>query len=672
MSDVVSPLLQWLNANPEWAGFVTFLVSAAESVAIIGTIVPGSITMTAIGALAGAGVIPLWQTLFWAMLGAVFGDGISYWLGHYFKDTLRFVWPFRTNPGLLEKGEVFVHKYGVMSIFIGRFVGPVRAIVPLVAGMLGMKPLQFTLANIASAIGWAPIYMLPGIVLGAASLELPPDIAMHVILVLLLITLFIILCLWLIYKILQLISQQTENMLVRFWNVLKQSRYFHIATIILKHHDPKQHHGQLTLIFYFLLTTSLLISLLIYIKWVGPSVIAINDVLFHLFRGMRTPTLDNIMLMITFLGQRQVILPVVFALMIWLFIKKRPRAAIHALALGLFAMMGISFIKHFMQVSRPWGIFQSPQGFSMPSGHAVLATTIYMGIAFIIATPLPKSKRWLIYIPAAMISFLVGISRVYLGAHWFTDVLASWLLSAALLILIILSFHRHYEKTINLIGVSAVCLLTLLLSYSWYYSHNFTQTKIHFTQIDRPILNIDFNTWWMKDEVIPDFRVSLFGFPSQTINIEWAGNLDKIKNSLLANGWTLPPPRNWISMLHRISDVRSTQYLPLVSPQYLDKQPRLILVKQVGSAKKLFVLRLWESGRLIEPSQTSLWVGTMGVIPRSYSWLFRKRRDMELEPKDLMTASTTWNWKLVTLTLSNGKHKKITQKIILIKPKTLS
>src|SRR3990167_5644337 len=177
MSDYVSPLLQWLNANPEWSGLVTFIISASESVAIIGTIVPGSITMTAIGTLAGAGVIPLWGTLFWAILGAIVGDGISYWIGHYFKDRLRVVWPFKNNPGLLETGEVFVHKYGVMSVFIGRFVGPVRALVPVVAGMLGMKPLQFTIANVTSAIGWAPAYMLPGLLLGAASLELPPDIA---------------------------------------------------------------------------------------------------------------------------------------------------------------------------------------------------------------------------------------------------------------------------------------------------------------------------------------------------------------------------------------------------------------------------------------------------------------------------------------------------------------
>ncbi|OGT35760.1 MAG: hypothetical protein A3F11_05290 [Gammaproteobacteria bacterium RIFCSPHIGHO2_12_FULL_37_14] len=673
MSDIVAPLLQWLNANPQWAGLVTFIISASESVAIIGTIVPGSITMTAIGALAGAGIIPLWETLFWAMLGAVIGDGISYWMGHYFNDRLRRIWPFSTNPNLLEKGEGFVLKYGVMSVFIGRFVGPVRAIVPLVAGMLGMKPLLFTIANITSAIGWAPIYMLPGILLGAASLELPPDIAMHVMLVLLLITLFILLCCWFVYKILQLISQQTENMLVRFWNVLKKSRYFRITTIMLKHHDPQQHHGQLTLVFYFLLTSIALFALLVDIKYVGASNILVNDVLYHLFRGMRNHTLDSIMLSITFLGQRQVILPVVFVLVVWLFIKKRGRAAVHALALGIFAMGGISFIKHFMQIQRPWGLFQTPEGFSMPSGHAVLSATIYMGIAFMIASPLPKKRRWLIYFPAAIISFLVGMSRVYLGAHWFTDVLAAWLLSAALLILIILSYHRQYEKPISLVGISTVCLLTLSLSYSWFYHQHFNQFKINFTQLDWPITEINLKTWWIKDEAIPEPRVSLFGFPSQNINIQWVGDISKIKNSLLKVGWALPPPRDWISTLHRISDIRSSQYLPLVSPQYLDKQPSLILVKHVGTAKKLLVLRLWESSRIIKESRSPLWVGTIGVIPRSYSWLFRKRRDSALEANNIISTIATpqWEWKQITVTLPINKHKTLLQKIILIKPTTL-
>ena len=100
MADPINPILQWLNANPDLVGIATFIISAAESVAVIGTIIPGSVMMTAIGTLAGAGVIPLWPTIIWAAIGAVAGDGISYWLGHHFKERIRQVWPFSKHPDL--------------------------------------------------------------------------------------------------------------------------------------------------------------------------------------------------------------------------------------------------------------------------------------------------------------------------------------------------------------------------------------------------------------------------------------------------------------------------------------------------------------------------------------------------------------------------------------------
>jgi len=532
MSDIVSPLLQWLNANPEWAIFATFVISASESIAVIGTIVPGSITMTAIGTLAGAGIIPLWPTLFWAVMGAIVGDGISYWLGHYFKNSLRKIWPFKNNPELLEKGELFVHKYGVMSVFIGRFVGPVRAMVPLVAGMLGMKPLQFTIANVISAIGWAPLYMAPGILLGAASLELPPDIAVHVILVLFLIFLFILLCAWLVYKILQLIGQQIEQMLVNIWNGLKKSRYFHIATVILKHHDSRQHHGQLTLAFYVVLTSFLFLGLGIYVRLVGPQTIAVNETLFHLFRGIRTGGMDWFMLCLTLLGQKNVLLPVVGILFVWLFYAKRRRAAFHVLALGVLPAISVFVLKHLLHSPRPWGIMNSPETFSMPSGHTTLATTVYMGIAFMLAHTMPHKKRWLVYTPAIIIVLAVSISRIYLGAHWFTDVLSAWLLGAALLMLVILSFHRKAEAPLKPASVTLVCVLALLLTYSTYYFFHAQQLTIAYTQANWPTAEITLAEWWEKDGGIPATRISLFGFRSQNINVQWVGSLEDIKKNL--------------------------------------------------------------------------------------------------------------------------------------------
>lgn len=672
MSDIVSPLLQWLNANPQYAGLATFIISAAESVAIIGTIVPGTITMTAIGALAGAGVIPLWQTLFWAILGAIVGDGISYWIGYHFKDRLPNVWPFRTNPNLLKSGEKFFHKHGGMSVFIGRFVGPVRALVPLVAGMLGMRPLHFFIANVTSAIGWAPAYMLPGILLGAASSELPPDIAIHIILVLFLIGLFILLCAWFIYKFLQLLHIQITQMLDWIWRGMKDHSYLRPLTLLLRHHNPHKTHGQLNLAIYFIIASALFLSLVIYVKSVGAANIMVNDAIFHLFRGIRSKSTDQLMLYITLLGQKQVVLPIVLVIFAWLIIWKRWRTAFHALGLAVLGAGSVFVMKHLIKAPRPWGIFQSPETYSMPSGHATLSMIFFMGLAFMVAQSIRNHKhRWPVYTIGILLTIAVGISRVYLGAHWFTDVLASWFLSAAILIIVIISYQQKSEKPVYPTGILLITVITLAISVLFFAHRNLDPLKINYAPVNRPMTETAMTAYWEKNDALPAYRSSLFGFPSQEINIEWAGDLNAIKQSLTDAGWTKPPARDLISTLHRMADISSTEYLPLVSTQYLDKKPALIVTKNIEGEKGLLFIRLWDSNIKITENQLPLWVGVIGFIPRSYSWLYRSRvTHMDLDPTVIFpTAQNEWEWKMMKMNLNAGTKKAVKQKILLLRPK---
>ena len=98
-------LIHWIQMHPHWGGFITFLISAAESVAILGTIVPGSVTMVAIGTLIGTEILPFWGTILWAIAGAIVGDGISYWIGYAFKYQLHNMWPFKRYPQIKKSGE---------------------------------------------------------------------------------------------------------------------------------------------------------------------------------------------------------------------------------------------------------------------------------------------------------------------------------------------------------------------------------------------------------------------------------------------------------------------------------------------------------------------------------------------------------------------------------------
>ncbi len=672
MSGVVTPILQWLNENPELAGLATFVISAGESVAIVGTIVPGSVTMTAIGALAGAGVIPLWSTIIWAILGAIVGDGISYWIGHYFKDRLRRMWPFKDNPGILEKGEVFVHKYGVTSIFIGRFVGPVRALVPVVAGMLGMKPLQFTVANVTSAIGWAPVYMMPGILLGAASLELPPDIALHVMLGFFLILLFFTLCSWLLVKILLLVHLQIDQMQDSFWRMMKSSRILSPITQLLKHHDQERKHGQLNLALYFLIFSALFMALALSVKFYGAPSFTINEAAYHLFRGIRNPALDQVMICLTLLGQKQVIYPVILVVFGYLVYAKHYRAAWHSFMLAFLAVGGVFTFKHLLESQRPWGIFNSIETYSMPSGHSVLATTLYLGLAFLIANNVKsKRNRWLIYLTAISIIFAVGISRMYLGAHWFTDVISAWLLGAAIICFVIVSYEREEVDRVKSLPLFLPTLAALVMSYAVYYHLNIDKLTVNYGQLDSPTVTISMKDWWSNDNEIPEARSSLFGFPSQPINIQWVGDLNKIKETLLAEGWVRPPARDLASTIHRIADISSTQYLPMISPQYEDKAPALILTKNIVGYKSMIVIRIWNSTRVVAENNQTLWVGIIGIVPRTYSWVFKKKNQdaLNIDPKLIFPTAhhPEWSYKMVKIDHPDSKHNK-QQRVILIRP----
>jgi membrane protein DedA with SNARE-associated domain len=98
-----------------------------------------------------------------AVLGAIAGDGFSFWLGHRYQRQMLSGWPLNRFPWLIERSAQFIRKYGITSVFLARFTAVVRAFVPLLAGILRMPSRQFYVANILSALVWAPMHVFPGV-----------------------------------------------------------------------------------------------------------------------------------------------------------------------------------------------------------------------------------------------------------------------------------------------------------------------------------------------------------------------------------------------------------------------------------------------------------------------------------------------------------------------------
>ncbi|WP_297574275.1 DedA family protein [uncultured Deefgea sp.] len=167
-----------INHSNELALAVLFMIVLAESTALIGLIIPGTILMVTMGTLIGSGKMDFWLACSVGFVAALMGDLISYALGYRYRRRLQQLKLIRQHRRLLIQARLVLRHHGPVGIFVGRFLGPTRPVLPMVAGMLSMPAKRFMPACILACILWSPLYFLPGILAGAA-LGLGESTAVH-------------------------------------------------------------------------------------------------------------------------------------------------------------------------------------------------------------------------------------------------------------------------------------------------------------------------------------------------------------------------------------------------------------------------------------------------------------------------------------------------------------
>lgn len=155
-------MLSFVTHHAAWAPAIVFALAFGESLAFVSLLLPATVILVAAGGVLGAAEIGFWPVWTAAVLGAVLGDWASYGLGYHYRETIDGAWPLSRHPELLPRGRAFFAKWGVLSVFLGRFFGPLRSVVPLVAGICAMPQLSFQIVNITSALVWATGVLAPG------------------------------------------------------------------------------------------------------------------------------------------------------------------------------------------------------------------------------------------------------------------------------------------------------------------------------------------------------------------------------------------------------------------------------------------------------------------------------------------------------------------------------
>lgn len=607
MAELFQGLLTWVSAHPGWAYLIVFLGALGESLAIVGLIVPGIIIMAGAGALIATGALSFWPVFLWAVAGAVIGDGLSYWLGRRYQGRLRAIWPFTRYPESLNTGVRFFEKYGGKSVAFGRFVGPVRAVIPLVAGMLGMTPGRFLLANVLSALVWAPANLLPGIVFGA-SLELAAEAAVHLVVLLLALVVLVWGTGWLVQQLFLLYSPRARGWvegLLR-WAEL-HPRMGDIARALADPGHPDA--GALAALAGILLLTTVLFVLVTGFAITGGVDMPLNRTVLDLALSIQTPAGNHLMAAFSRLGDLDVVLTLVLAVCGWLYWRGERSQASYWLAAGAFATLAGPFPAILLQVPRPDIGLTELMPWAFPSSHALRATVVYGFLAVAIAGGMTPAWRWLPYVWASMLITAVGISRLYFGAHWLTDVLGSLTLGLAWVALLGLAYRRHARIDDNWRGLGTVALGTLTIAFGVQSAIFHKSDLVRYSPAPQThsVTDTDWRTTFWRE--LPQMRNDLSKAGHHPLNLQYAGTLDSLRKTLAARGWEPATSLDWGTAMKLLSPSLPLDELPLIPHVHDGRYESLALVKQAPGEGRL-VLRLWATAYRID-GRTPLWIGNV-------------------------------------------------------------
>lgn len=617
MQSLMHSLIAHFSLHPGQALAAVFAASVLEAFAVIGSFVPGSSVVFAAGTLIGLGALGPWPVAATAVIGAILGDGASYWLGQHYHARLQSVWPLKKHPQLIERGQAYFAAHGRASVFFGRLLAPTRAIIPVIAGMSDMPPAQFYVMNLLSAIAWAALHLLPGMLFGA-SLNLAGAISSRLLVLLVAAALL----LWGLSVLLKFLYQ-------RLWPRARElrdglvgwarGRSGLLARVIVSLLDPHSAESPGLLFAAMLLLGGawLFLGTLEDVVSKDPLVV-LDQAVYTTLQGMRTEWVDQLMVAVTEIGSAGVAIPMIAAASIVFAMARCWRTLGYWLTAMVFAQALVWVLKLALERARPALLYSGLDQFSFPSGHAASSIVLYGLLAFLLARGKSPGMKISIGSAATVVVLLISFSRLYLGAHWFSDVLASLAFGLAWVALLSIAYTTHVRRETIPAGALAIAAAATMAVAGWlwvatHHASDLARYAPRRTQIAVELVHWQEGAW----RSLPARRTEIEGEVGEPLSLQWAGAADEISQVLHAAGWATPPKWNARALLAWLLPHPDIAGLPVVPKFDRGLSPDLTFMKVRGPAQR-FVLRMWRSGYAtgVHGKQEQIWMATVSTETR--------------------------------------------------------
>lgn len=606
----LSTLNQLLQSHPGWLVAMAFVFAFLESLAILGIFIPGIVLLFIVGAVVGTDLdLFLWC---WASAaaGALAGDVISHWFGFRFRVLVPRLWPLSRRPDMLAAGQAAVIGHGGKAVIIGRFVGPLRPVVPLVAGMMSMPIRQFLLFAVPACLLWAPAYLLPGMLFGA-SLELAAEFAGRLVVVLLIVVLGGWLVVWLTRLIYNFTARRSGwwlKALIR-WS----SEHPLVGRVVSPLFEPGKREmisvallGLLLVFSVALLAVVLLLTPFAAGAWDAEKQVA------SWAASLRSHLADPFFVTVSLAGDLRVMALLAAVIALLLVAYRRANAAWHWIIATAGAWLLAELLGGLtgLLIHAPEAL---PALVEVPHRGTTLATAVLAFFAVMIAKDLRASRRKWPYLLTSLLLTLMCFSHLYLGRASLSGVMAALALGGGWVALVGIGYRQRALSRRRAGWLSAAFYVLLVVIAAMHADEH--RQSVHeasrLAQPERVMTRAD----WLESawQQLPDAR-SRIGFADvQRFDLQLAADLDAFRAALESSGWRAPPAvegRWWATLLGARPDPMRLPHLPR---DFAGRPENLIRVIPID-AEHLAVIRLWASGARLEPEQLPIWLGQVRVV----------------------------------------------------------
>jgi undecaprenyl-diphosphatase len=312
---------------------------------------------------------------------------------------------------------------------------------------------------------------------------------------------------------------------------------------------------------------------------------------------------------VTELGDSFVNIFLTCSVLLVLLAKRCRRAAGFWALTAIGAALGVQLLKWGLHLPRPVSIYHGASAYGFPSGHATMGVVLYGFLAILLARELSGAWRWGLFSSVVLIAFMIGLSRLYLGAHWLSDVLGGYFIGTSWSAVMGISYLKGAEKPVPRRWLGLTVVLVLAAAGGWHVSQRHEKDLVFYAP-RRSVKTVSTESWrtgaWRS---LPARRIDLEGEPEQPLTVQWAGSPDVLARFLSAKGWQPPPTLTLQRFFAIFASNTPVEVLPVLPELHDGRTERLLLVRMDRGRRLL--LRLWPAGVTIDGTVTPLFVGTV-------------------------------------------------------------